>query len=55
MDTTITEGLRIMAVGIVGVFANLALLTIVVNLLGVVLGKKKQQKKEQPRSAQTAG
>jgi Na+-transporting methylmalonyl-CoA/oxaloacetate decarboxylase gamma subunit len=54
MDAQIGEGLRIMAVGIAGVFANLALLMIVVSLFGVVLGRKKQQKKE-PRSAQAAG
>jgi Na+-transporting methylmalonyl-CoA/oxaloacetate decarboxylase gamma subunit len=51
MDAQIGEGLRIMAVGIAGVFANLALLALVVSLMGAVLGKKKPKKKEEPQNA----
>jgi Na+-transporting methylmalonyl-CoA/oxaloacetate decarboxylase gamma subunit len=56
MDAQIGEGLRVMAVGILGVFANLALLALIVSLFGAVLGKKKpQKKKEEPQNAGIAG
>lgn len=37
-------GLRIVGVGIVGVFVNLLVLMAVVHLLGLVFGKKKKKK-----------
>jgi Na+-transporting methylmalonyl-CoA/oxaloacetate decarboxylase gamma subunit len=55
MESQIGEGLRIMAVGIAGVFANLALLALVVSLMGAVLGKRKPQRKDEPKDAQAAG
>jgi Na+-transporting methylmalonyl-CoA/oxaloacetate decarboxylase gamma subunit len=57
MDPQIAEGLRIMAVGIAGVFANLLLLMLVVGLFGVALGGKKKKKKDQdaPRKTEAAG
>lgn len=46
MSHEIAEGIRIMAVGIVGVFANLVILMYVVKGLGRIFGKKaKIQKK----------
>lgn len=47
MDPAMADGLRIMAVGIAGVFGNLLILMIVVSLLGVALGKKKKQREKQ--------
>jgi len=56
MDPAMAEGLRIMAVGIAGVFGNLLILMIVVNLLGVALGKrKKKSEKQATGSAGDAG
>ena len=40
------EGLRIVGVGIIGVFVNLLVLMAVVHLLGKIFGKKKKKKKK---------
>ena len=39
------EGLRIVAVGVAGVFANLVLVMLVVTGIGKAFGKKKKKKK----------
>ena len=44
-------GLRIVGVGIVGVFVNLLVLMAVVHLLGLVFGKKKKKKKKKAKRA----
>ncbi len=49
MSPQIAEGLRIMGVGIGGVFANLLILMAVVSVLGAVFGKKKKSKKKEPK------
>lgn len=42
MDPIYADGLRILAVGVVGVFANLALVMLVVIGIGKLVGKKKK-------------
>ena len=44
MDPNIIEGSRYVAVGILGVFANLTLVMIAVKILGMIYGKKKKPK-----------
>jgi Na+-transporting methylmalonyl-CoA/oxaloacetate decarboxylase gamma subunit len=46
MSQEISEGIRIMAVGIVGVFANLVILMYVVKGLGRIFGKKPKTEKK---------
>jgi Na+-transporting methylmalonyl-CoA/oxaloacetate decarboxylase gamma subunit len=48
MEETLQQSLRIVAVGIVGVFANLLLLMAVVTLLGKLFGKKPTKKAAPP-------
>jgi len=47
MPVDYTAGMYIVAVGIVGVFANLAILMAFVKLLGLVFGKKPKKQKVQ--------
>lgn len=44
MPEIYAEGLRIVAVGITGVFTNLVIVMIVVNIMGRVFGKKPKKK-----------
>ena len=46
MTPEYAEGLRIMTVGITGVFANLVIVMLVVMGLKLVFGKKKKKKKK---------
>jgi Na+-transporting methylmalonyl-CoA/oxaloacetate decarboxylase gamma subunit len=55
MSPQIAEGLRIMGVGIGGVFANLLILMAVVSVLGAVFGKKKKNKKKKKEPKGTGG
>ena len=48
-------GLRIVGVGIVGVFVNLLVLMAVVHLLGLIFGKKKKKKKDKGPKADKVG
>ncbi|MFO8071416.1 MAG: OadG family transporter subunit [Polyangia bacterium] len=55
MSPQIAEGLRIMGVGIGGVFANLLVLMAVVSILGAVFGNKKKSKKKKKESKTSGG
>ena len=45
MPSIFADGLRIAAIGILGVFANLVVLTVAVKCMGFAFGKKPKVKK----------
>ncbi len=46
MSADLSEGLRIMAVGITGVFANLIIVMLLIKGMGRIFGKKPKAKKK---------
>lgn len=49
--SNLSEGLEIVGVGIGGVFVNLAVLMLVLQLIGLVFGPKKKPKKKRAAKA----